>query len=65
MLRIGFTVLLGLLASHGAHGYLSFSDVRTILKEKVSVASMHRYKTAKRSIHPDVGALDVFLHSRL
>lgn len=30
MLRIGFSVLLWLLASHGAHGYPSFSDVRTI-----------------------------------
>lgn len=40
MLRIWFTVLLWLLASHGTHGYLSFSDVRTILEEKVSVASM-------------------------
>lgn len=41
MLRIGFTVLLWLLASLGTHGYLSFSDVRTILEKKVSLASMH------------------------
>lgn len=40
MLRIGFYVSLWLLAFHGYHGYLLFSDVRTILKEKVSVGSM-------------------------